>query len=248
MAYVGGLNVGDEYMGRDAKIGSWRDTHAQIEGPAVHAVQLSFLEDWFWATRDVPDLDWSPRAANGGNQDVLILPTGPADRLESCALFFVNMINRARQRIWIASPYFVPDLQVISALQLAILRDVDVRIVLPARPDHILVYLSSFSFLDQGELSGMRIYRYQPGFLHHKVLLVDDDLSAVGTANLDNRSFRLNFEITALVQDREFASQMARMFEADFAGCEPVRTDELEHCPLWFKIAVQASRLLAPVQ
>ena len=146
VAYVGGLNVGDEYMGRSARFGPWRDTHVQMEGPSVHAVQLSFLEDWFWATRTVPQLDWSPRPAEGGNQNVLVLPTGPADTFESCGLFFINMINRARRRIWIASPYFVPDVQVISGLQLAALRDVDVRIMLPENPDHLLFIFLRFHF------------------------------------------------------------------------------------------------------
>ena len=248
VAYVGGLNVGDEYMGRSERFGPWRDTHSQLEGPSVHAVQLSFLEDWFWATRTVPQLDWYARPAEGGDQNVLVLPTGPADAFESCGLFFINMINRARRRIWIASPYFVPDLPVISALQLAALREVDVRIMLPEKPDHLLIYLSSFSFLDDAELAGVKIYRYQPGFLHHKVLIVDDDLSAVGTANLDNRSFRLNFEITVLVDDAKFAAQMAEMFERDFSRCRLAQADELERRPLWFKVAVQVSRLLAPVQ
>ena len=205
-AFVGGLNVGEEYLGRDAKIGPWRDTHVRLEGPAVHAVQLSFMEDWYWATQDTPSLDWTPRPASTGDQNVLVLPTGPADDLETCGLFFVHMINAAQQRLWITSPYFVPDPQVICALQLASLRGVDVRIMLPEHADHWLVYLSSFSFLEEAEQADVKIYRYQPGFMHHKVMLVDDGLAAVGTANLDNRSFRLNFEITVLVDDRQFAA------------------------------------------
>ena len=147
VAFAGGLNVGDEYMGRSKEFGPWRDTHARIEGPAVQALQLSFIEDWYWATRDVPELNWTPTPVEGGAQDVLVLPTGPADSIETCGLFFIQMISMAKDRLWIASPYFVPDIHVIAALQLAALRGVDVRIMLPAKPDQLLVYLASFSYL-----------------------------------------------------------------------------------------------------
>jgi cardiolipin synthase len=247
IAFVGGLNVGDEYMGRSKTFGPWRDTHAQLEGPSVHAVQLSFLEDWYWATHEVPELNWIPVAADDGEQDVLVLPTGPADSLESCGLFFIQMISMATNRLWIASPYFVPDIHVIAALQLAALRGVDVRIMLPERPDLLLVYLASFSYLQEMEDVGVKIYRYQPGFLHQKTLLVDDRWAAVGTANLDNRSFRLNFEITVLVEDRGFAAEAAKMFEDDFAECRIAEADDLEKRSLWFKIGVRIARLMSPI-
>jgi cardiolipin synthase len=247
-AYVGGLNVGDEYMGRNPQIGPWRDTHVMLEGPAVDAVQLSFVEDWYWATEETPKLDWVLSPATDGHQDVLVLPTGPADDLETCSLFFLHTINLAKQRLWIASPYFVPDAQVISALQLASLRGVDVRIMLPEKPDHLLVYLSSFSFLQEAEQADVKIYRYQPGFMHEKVILVDDRLAAVGTANLDNRSFRLNFEITVLVDDRDFASEVEQMLQRDFEQCRRVHSDELRRRSFLFKVAVRVARLMAPVQ
>jgi cardiolipin synthase len=163
-------------------------------------------------------------------------------------LFFVHTINAARERLWIASPYFVPDVQVVCALQLAALRGVDVRIMLPERPDHLLVYLSAFSFLAETEQAGVKIYRYQPGFMHNKTILVDDDLAAVGTANLDNRSFRLNFEVTVVVDDREFAAEVARMFERDFEQCQLARADDLHRRSFWFQVAVRVARLMSPVQ
>ncbi len=248
VAYVGGLNVGDEYVGRDPYFGPWRDTHVRLEGPAVHAVQLSFMEDWYWAAQEVPALDWTPRRASSSDQNVLVLPTGPADDLETCGLFFVQMINAAQQRLWITSPYFVPDPQVICALQLASLRGVDVRIMLPEHADHLLVYLSSFSFLKEAEQADVKIYRYQPGFMHHKVILVDDHLAAVGTANLDNRSFRLNFEITVLVEDRQFAAQVEEMLLRDFEQCELAHAEDLLEHSFWFRVAVRVARLMSPLQ
>jgi cardiolipin synthase len=192
-------------------------------------------------------LNWTPAAVDGGAQDVLVLPTGPADSIETCGLFFIQMISMAKDRLWIASPYFVPDIHVIAALQLAALRGVDVRIMLPAKPDQLLVYLASFSYLQELEDVGVKIYRYQPGFLHQKTLLVDDRWSAVGTANLDNRSFRLNFEITILVEDGGFAGEAAEMFEQDFANCRIAEADDLKNRSLLFKIGVRVARLMSPL-
>jgi len=131
VAWVGGHNVGDEYLGRDPKFGHWRDTHVRIEGPAALGAQLSFAEDWYWATEKRLDLDWTPIPSEDGDIRVLILPSGPADELETANLMFVHAISRAENRIWIASPYFVPDRPVVTALQLAGLRGVDVRILIP---------------------------------------------------------------------------------------------------------------------
>ncbi|MCL4146215.1 UNVERIFIED_CONTAM: hypothetical protein GTU68_026433 [Idotea baltica] len=247
-AWVGGVNIGDEYLGRDAKVGEWRDTNLRVEGPVVQCVQLSFLEDWFFAVRGIPEMNWKPQRSAKGTMDVLSLATGPADMVESASLFFVHTINRAQSRLWIASPYFVPDESVVSALQIAALRGVDVRILLPEKADHLLVYLSSFSYLEDLEGYGIKIYRYQPGFLHQKALLADDDLSVVGTANLDNRSFRLNFELTMVVASKSFAAEMEAMFEADFARSDGIGVEQLAKRSRWFQFAVKLSRLTAPVQ
>ncbi len=142
-AWVGGLNIGDEYIGRDPTIGAWRDTHVKVTGPVVQGVQVAFLEDWHWATEQLLKLNWDPQPAPSGARRVaLALPTGPADSLETCTLFFLNAINTATNRLWLASPYFVPDEQFISALQLAALQGVDVRVLLPDKIDNKLVQLS----------------------------------------------------------------------------------------------------------
>lgn len=247
-AFVGGLNVGDEYMGRLRKFGNWRDTHLQIEGPAVQCVQMAFLEDWYWATGTVPEMNWEPVEATSGDMRVLPVATGPADDVETCGLFFVQMINAARKRIWITSPYFVPDLHVITALVLAALRGVEVRVMLPEKADHLLVYLSGFSFIEDVDEQGVDFYRYQDGFMHQKVMLIDDDAAVIGTANFDNRSFRLNFEISILVNDREFASSVERMLEADFEKCVRAEVDDFQRRPFWFRVAVRFARLMAPLQ
>jgi len=246
-AFVGGLNVGDEYLGRDERFGAWRDTHLRLRGPSVQAIQLVFLEDWNWANGLRPELSWSghPETAD---QTVAILPTGPADPADSWQLVVAEAANTARDRLWITSPYFVPDGGVLTALQAAAIRGVDVRILLPEKPDHLLVWLSAFSFYEETIPFGIKLFRYQRGFLHQKVMLVDRRLAFVGTANLDNRSFRLNFELTALSTDAAFIDEVTHMLEIDFQQAREVRTGEFTKRSFGFRLACRIARLMAPVQ
>lgn len=248
IAWIGGHNVGDEYLGLDPKFGHWRDTHIRITGPATLAAQLSFSEDWYWATdQTLQHLNWKPQATPNGNKKVLVVPSGPADEFETASLMFLHAIATAKNRIWIASPYFVPDDSIIAALQLAGLRGVDVRILIPDMPDHMAVYLAAYSYFDEAGKTGVRFFRYQDGFLHEKAMLIDDQLATVGTANFDNRSFRLNFEITAVIADLDFSQQIEAMFLADFEKTHEMQPGEYDKKPFWFKLAVRLARLTAPV-
>lgn len=248
LAFVGGLNVGEEYLGRSERFGPWRDTHMSVQGPAADAIQLIFAEDWHWATGEtIEELEWETRKADDSNADVLVLPSGPADDYESCSLMFVQAIHAAERRFWIASPYFVPNDEVLAALQIAGLRGVDVRILLPANPDHLLVYLASFYYMKLTGAEGVRFFRYEEGFMHQKVFLVDDVAAGIGTANLDTRSFRLNFEITLLNVSRRFAGDVQAMFEQDFARSREVRHDEIDARNLLFRTGAAAARLLSPI-
>jgi cardiolipin synthase A/B len=246
--WIGGANVGDEYLGRNPDLPNWRDVHMKLTGPAVLELQLSFFEDWRWATDEVLPVAWQPLPADEGDATVLILPTGPADRLETCSLMYQQAIHSAKERIWIASPYFVPDEAVLSALHLAALRGVDVRIIIPEISDSAMVYYSAYAFVEELLESGISIYRYQPGFLHQKVFLVDDQLAGVGTANFDNRSFRLNFEVTALVHDAQFISEMEQMFEVDFDNSELMTLEAVRDKSIWFRGLSRLSYLAAPIQ
>jgi len=251
-AWVGGLNVGNEYRSLDKKgkkRGFWRDTHMRVAGPVVQCVQASFVDDWHWATDEIPQLEWRPRAApRGVSRTALCLPSGPSDELETATLFFLNTINSARRRIWIASPYFVPDEQFISALQLAALHGVDVRILIPDKSDNWLVQLSAWSFIEDLEAVGIKTFRYMKGFMHHKVVVVDDNYCTVGTANFDNRSFRLNFELTMALADKDFTAQVMQMMKDDFAHSRLATVAELQARGFWYRLAVRAAKLLAPIQ
>jgi cardiolipin synthase len=248
IAWVGGHNIGDEYLSRDPKIGFWRDTHVRIEGPAALGAQLAFAEDWHWAAGTRLDLRWDPVPSADGRALVLFVPSGPADTLETANLMFIHAINSAKERIWIASPYFVPDKPVTDALQLAGLRGVDVRILIPDKSDNRSVDMAAYTYVDDASLTGGTFYRYGGGFLHEKVMLIDGSVATVGTANFDDRSFRLNFEITAVVSDRAFAVEVERMFEGDFARSRVMAAGEFDRKPWWFRFLARLARLTGPVQ
>jgi cardiolipin synthase len=247
MAWVGGHNVGDEYLGLDPDFSPWRDTHVRLEGPVVQQLQMTILGDWYWATREFPEVNWPPQPASEHDMKAMIIPFGPTGQFERASLFFVSALNIARERIWLSAPYFVPDAAVMKALQLAALRGVDVRIITTGKPDSWPVYLAAFHYIEELAGLGIKFYAYKPGFLHEKVMLVDNELSTVGTPNFDNRSFRLNFEVTAAIVDEKFAREMEAMFEADFAHAETIDPESLKDQSLWWWIGVKLSRLAAPM-
>ncbi len=241
-AFVGGHNVGVEYLGLDPDFGHWRDTHMRISGPATLAFQLSFAEDWYWATGQEPDLCWDAPAP-AGPREIMCINAGPADYYESASLYFTHMINSAKRRCWMVSPYFVPDQTVYSALQLAGLRGVDVRIILPGISDNWMVAQANRSYVASLSRAQVQFYTYTPDFLHQKIMLIDDEWASVGSANLDNRSLRINFEIAALVRDAGFAREIEAMLEYDLSKCEPTHVDER----WWKQLLARLLRLLAPV-
>ena len=245
--FLGGMNVADMHLSRKPSMSPWRDTHMKIVGPAAQAAQLVFLEDWYWGAGEMPKLNWRPTPADGRDSRVLVLPSGPADDLETCSLFFHHLITSARRRLWITSPYFVPDRAVQMALQLAALRGVDVRILIPRISDSVLVKFAVHAFIPDFVPVGVKLYWYRSGFVHQKVMLVDDDLATVGTANLDNRSLRLNFEVIALVADENFAREVEAMLARDFENADPVPVHDYDGRNIGFRLLAKSARLLAPI-
>ena len=250
-AFIGGMNIGREYLGKGA-LGYWRDTFVQLEGPSVQQTQISFLEDWNWAMlkcgpSSLPRLRWeiTPQPED---ETLLILPSGPADVIPAWKTALIALANSATRRLWIATPYFVPDEGVMAALQAAALRNVDVRILRPERADHILVKLSSFTFLRDLDTYGIQLWAYQKGFLHQKVVLMDDDIATVGTANLDNRSLALNFEITAVIHSPSACAGVKAMLEQDFSSSKRESLADYNNKSLGFKMLCNLARLTAPVQ
>ena len=248
VAFVGGHNVSRQYLGQVPPLAPWRDTHVQVAGPAVGPIQIAFVEDWYWATGELPQIAW-PQAvqADGSNMHCQVIASGPADEQETCSLFFVTTINAAKQRIWITTPYFIPDEAVFAALRLAVLRGVDVRILIPSRRDHYVVFTASTLYAYDAVRAGVQMFSYQPGFVHQKVLLIDDVAASVGSANLDNRSFRLNFEITLLTVDKGFAAEVAAMLTEDFAQAVLIEHGGYRRAAYWKRFAMHLARLFAPI-
>jgi cardiolipin synthase len=208
---------------------------------------MSFVADWYFAARNLVNANWDVTTYHAEGTDLLILQSGPADPIDTCSLIFVLAIQMARERIWIASPYFIPNEAVNAALRTAALRGVDVRIMLPLKPDHRIVYLAGFSFMAELNEPNIRFFRYEPGFLHQKAFVIDERLAMVGTANADNRSFRLNFEISALGITKGFVREVAQMLESDFSRCRLVPADEASTRGILFNEAVRISRLFSPI-
>ena len=247
MALVGGVNVHDDSMGASMFYGNWRDTHVYVEGPVVQNIQLVWAEDYFWATAALPRLNWKPQPAKAQNRQALYVPTGPASSLPSGVLFFLHCISCAKERMWVASPYFIPDQSVVDALVLASLRGVDVRIIIPERYDMLIMYLAALSYFPEIEHSGIRVFRYRAGHPHQKVMLIDNRMAWVGSSNIDNRSMRLNFEGNLVVRDEGFCQEVEEMLLADLKRSVEVGPEDYYGRSLLYKLGVKVARLFSPI-
>ncbi|PSB92046.1 cardiolipin synthase [Candidatus Pandoraea novymonadis] len=245
-AFVGGHNVGNEYLGEKFPLAPWRDTHISVTGPAVIGIQHTFAEDWHWSTGTVPLLNQTSLSMDS-EMHCQVVPSGPSDQLETSSLFFVSVINAARERVWLTSPYFCPDEAVFTALRLAVLRGVEVRILIPSCADHRMVYEATQSYAHEAVRSGIKIYRYRHGFLHQKVVLIDDTAAAIGSANLDNRSFRLNFELMILTVDKHFAAEVSHMLMNDFSNSEIIERESFLFIAGWRRMLMRIARMFAPI-
>ncbi|MEK6704090.1 MAG: cardiolipin synthase [Planctomycetota bacterium] len=245
VGFIGGLNVGDEYMGLDKHFGPWRDTHMQITGPAVQALQMAFVEDWYCVSRRLPKLQWKP-TPSAANARIAIVASGPADDIESCVMMFLHLIHSAHKRLWIATPYFIPDEAILAALQAAAFRGVDIRIIVPKLPDHPLVHLAARSYYHDAMLAGIHIHVYQKGFMHQKVALTDH-LVAIGSANLDNRSLHINFEVTAVCDHAKLVEEVEAMLEHDLESCKEMNPSVFNKSPWLSRAASRLTRLVAPM-
>jgi cardiolipin synthase len=241
--FIGGLNLGDEYL-------RYRDTHLRIDGPAAQQIQLTFRKDWFWATRKLLDVNEVPVPVGPEGQPgqaVSIVTTGPADPVPKCSILFSQLVASAAERVWIASPYFVPDDAMTRTLQAAAKRGVDVRVIVPDTSDHRFIELASLTYYAELMACGVRIFRYRERFLHHKVSLIDEALTTVGTVNLDYRSLYLNFEETALVADAALAREVGSMLEEDFRECSEVQRDHFAGLSLTVRVQARIARLASPL-
>jgi cardiolipin synthase len=249
IGFLGGANIGDEYLGGNPKLGYWRDTQVKLEGGAVHDLQRVFLDDWELVTGRRPDspMLFPDPAPNERGERVQVLAGGPDRPYDPIHEVFFTAISLARRRIWIETPYFVPDASLYAALRIAAAAGIDVRVILPSVADSKLVYYASLSYLEELMDAGVRFYRYLKGFIHAKVLIVDEAIASTGSANMDMRSFFSNFECNVLLYDKGAIGQLAAHFQADLRESAEIRPERFRTRPRAQKIREGAARLLSPL-
>jgi cardiolipin synthase len=247
--FVGGLNIADKYLHGLRDLGKWRDTHLLIKGEAVDALNSVFMVDWYFVSdillRDevvnqhfekLPDRCW-----------IQVASSGPDSDWANIMQVYFSAIATARRSIYISTPYFSPDESILNAIKTASLSGVDVRILLPGRSDSVVSYWNTRSYIDELLEAGIKVYLFDDGFNHSKYILVDDVFSSVGSANVDMRSFELNFEIAALIYDEDFAGRLLKVFENDLSRSSLVDTADWLNRKRSAKIKESLSRILGPL-
>ena len=262
VSFTGGLNVGEEYAG--SKFGKkdtlWRDTQISIKGPTVRQFEAIFLGDWSYATGEdlSPELklcrkNMSERRRNPpvptkvNSRQMMLIPSGPYDSTNIGMLLFNQMIHGCQKRLWVSTPYFVPDEALQQGLELAVLRGVDVRILIPKKAEHKLVHWVTLSYAEQVQRTGVKIYLYDKGFVHQKVFLIDDETSFVGTSNFDNRTLYLNFELMVGIFDHQFNKKVEDMLLRDFDDSHEFAPYSDRIIRRLIRLRANGARLLAPL-
>lgn len=253
IGFVGGFNVGDEYLGKDKKFGYWRDTHIKFKGSAVKDLNLRFLADWRYATKEEVDLshvlEISDENIGEPNIGMQIVSSGPnlSDRYE-IKLAYLKMIQRAKKYLYIQSPYLIIDKSIADSLKLASASGVDVRIMIPGKGDHPFVYWANLVYAGELLDYGVKIYHYDKNaFLHAKTVVIDDEVCSIGTANMDTRSFELNFEVNAFIYSETISKQQKGEFKKDIFKCEELTLEKYKNRSRGVKIKESLSRLFSDV-
>lgn len=250
IGYIGGFNVGDEYLGANRKIGYWRDTHLRIVGGAAASIQHQFLIDWNASSTNIPleyDERFFPTFGGPGSAAVQIVESGPDKGISQIRDGLLKLISRAEHSIDIQTPYFVPDNAIMAALKVAAMGGVRVRLMIPEKSDHAFMQEASLAFAGVLIESGVHVYTYKNGFLHAKMLLVDEVAYTVGSANMDERSFSLNFEANAFVYDEKMAKEMLRFFERDLCLTTELDGAFFRNLSLTKRMKQRIAKLIAPI-
>lgn len=254
ISYIGGFNIANQYVQRTPKFGYWRDTHLRIDGAASSLLQIRFLMDWNVSVKPQEGLDYSKeffyydeKAKPIGKTEIHIVASGPDTQKEQLKQTFIKLILSAKKRLWIQTPYLVPDSSVLDALIIAARSGVDVRVMIPNKPDHPVIYRATQYYARQLLKHGIKVLIYEGGFLHAKTLLMDEEVAVVGSANQDIRSYKLNFEASAVLIDRLEAAKLGSIFEIDMIECTEMTREMVKEMSSWLIFKQQISRLLSPI-
>ena len=251
-AYVGGFNIGKEYIGKDKKFGYWRDTHLKIKGVAVLDLQIRFILDWNYATKEnliknEKYMQIDDAINTEGEVGIQIVSSGPDSTSQTIRDNYLRLINKAEKSIYIHTPYFIPDESVLTALTIAAKSGIDVRLMIPCKPDHPFVYWSTHSFAGDLVMAGARVFKYEDGFLHAKGIMIDGEVCSYGTANMDMRSFALNFEVNAVIYNSDVTEELESQFLEDIDKCSELTKYDYVRRSMIIRIKEQVSRLLSPL-
>ena len=253
VGFVGGFNVGDEYLGKDSKFGYWRDTHIKFTGSAVNDLNLRFLADWRYATKEEVSLEEIFEAneenSNSNNVGMQIVSSGPnlSDKYE-IKMAYLKMIQKAKKYLYIQSPYLIIDNSISDSLKLAAASGVDVKIMIPGKGDHPFVYWANLVYAGDLIKEGIRVFHYDKNaFLHAKTVVIDDEVCSIGTANMDTRSFELNFEVSSFIYSEKIAKEQKYEFENDMKRCEELTLEKYQNRSRIVKIKESLSRLFSDV-
>ena len=253
VGFVGGFNVGDEYLGKDSKFGYWRDTHIKFTGSAVNDLNLRFLADWRYATKEEVSLEEIFEAneenSNSNNVGMQIVSSGPnlSDKYE-IKMAYLKMIQKAKKYLYIQSPYLIIDNSISDSLKLAAASGVDVKIMIPGKGDHPFVYWANLVYAGDLIKEGIRVFHYDKNaFLHAKTVVIDEEVCSIGTANMDTRSFELNFEVSSFIYSEKIAKEQKYEFENDMKKCEELTLEKYQNRSRIVKIKESLSRLFSDV-
>ncbi len=247
IGYLGGFNVGNEYVGKKKKFGFWRDTHLRLMGSCVQDMNARFILDWRFASKEniVLSQAYYDEPFQVGTTGIQIVSCGPDSSKEEVKHGYLKMISSAKKNIYIQTPYFVPDVSILEALKTAVLSGVDVRIMIPCMPDHMFVYWATYSYVGLLLNLGAKVYIYDDGFMHAKTICVDGEVASIGSANFDIRSFRLNFEANAFIYDAAEVYKLEAIFESDMVKSHELTKHLYRNRPLMIKFKESVSRLLS---
>ncbi len=253
IGYIGGFNIGDEYVGRSKKFGFWRDTHLRVTGSSVHSMQGLFLRDWNLASASSAYVDYDPyffpaiEELDHGSVPMQIIASGPNQKWSHIGNTYLKMIHTAKQSIYLQTPYFIPDESLQNALRIAALSGIDVKVMIPFDSDHMFVRWASLYYVGELLRAGVKCYMYKKGFLHSKTIVVDGMISTVGTANFDLRSLKLNFEVNAVIYDAETSHTLQEIFLQDVEDSQELTKAEYDNRSLWHRLMESISHLLSPI-
>ncbi len=249
IGYIGGLNIGQEYIGLNKRFGYWRDNHIKITGEAAKSLQERFLLDWSFASNEDLILYelYYPKLPYYGRSGVQIVASGPDSSWEEVKVFFLKMIYMAKESIYIQTPYFIPDESLLEALKIASISGIDVRIMVPNKPDHPFVYSANYCYGGLMLEVGARWYMYEKGFLHSKAIIVDGKIASVGTSNMDVRSFKLNFEVNSFIYDPLVAIKLRRIFLEDLRNCTEITKEIYANRGVFMKARESIAHLISPI-